>query len=104
MSGYFNRQGEPMTAAEWGSALNDKSQQRVAETVVNGYWISTVWLGRNHRFGDGPPLIFETMAFPCDESGTVTSWSEADSDRYSTEEEALAGHAAMVEKFTAAKV
>jgi hypothetical protein len=23
--------------------------------------VSTIWLGINHRFGDGAPLIFETM-------------------------------------------
>lgn len=27
------------------------------------YWVSTVFLGLDHRHGDGPPLIFETMVF-----------------------------------------
>ena len=51
--------------------------------------VSTVFLGLNHQFGDGPPLIFETMIFspgPLDQE----CW------RYSTESEALVGHAAAV--------
>jgi hypothetical protein len=66
--------------------------------LPSGYWVSTVWLGLDHRFGDGLPLIFETMVFPA-KDGAVTSWGELDSNRYSTEEEAVAGHNAMVEEW-----
>jgi len=100
MSIYYDRAGSPMTAAQ-RAKVSDR-YYRIAETVLpTGYWVSTVWLGLNHRFGDnGPPLIFETMVFPCDVTGNVTAWGELDSDRYSTEEEARIGHAAMVEKWT----
>lgn len=42
-----------------------------ADTVVartdNGVlWISTVFLGIDHSFGGGPPLVFETMTFLTD--------------------------------------
>ncbi len=35
----------------------------MAEDHVGEAWISTLWLGINHNYGDGPPLIFETMVF-----------------------------------------
>lgn len=62
-------------------------------TLPGGARVSTVWLGLDHQFGDGPPLIFETMVFPAESS------MDLDCERYSTEEEAKAGHSAMVEKW-----
>ena len=95
--GYFNRQGQPMSLEQWAVALEDRSANRVAETTLpNGNWVSTVWLGLNHRFGEGPPLIFETMVFLARGDG-----GELDCDRYSTEAEAVAGHEAMVRKWVA---
>lgn len=47
--------------------------------------VSTVWLGANHNYrDDGPPIIFETMVFGLDDT---YQW------RYTTEDEAQAGHA-----------
>ena len=79
-----------------GDIRNWSDIKRVAETTLpNGRWVSTVWMGLNHRFGDGPPLIFETMVFPSrDDMGDL------DSDRYSTEAEAFAGHERMVAWWT----
>lgn len=65
--------------------------RRVAEDVVEGWTISTVFLTLDHSFGHGPPLVFETMVFP------EGSYSELYCDRYSTKAEALAGHKAVVE-------
>lgn len=100
MTGYYNRQGEPISLEEFSE--RHKTEFRVAETTIGDKWISTVWLGRNHRFADGPPLIFETMVFQLGEDGKVSSWCELDADRYSTEEEALAGHNAIVAKYSEA--
>ena len=98
MSEYYDRQGNPLTLKQWASNFETRGdQKRVAETTLpNGRWVSTVWLGRNHQYGDGPPLIFETMVF----SSKDGPLNEEDCDRYSTEAEALAGHAEMVEKWT----
>lgn len=49
-------------------------------------WISTVWLGLNHQWGSGPPLIYETMVFGPED------WSDLDCERYSSRLEAEAGH------------
>jgi hypothetical protein len=68
------------------------------EDLPNGYWVSTVWLGLDHRFGDttGLPVIFETMVF---NHKWGRSMADHDMERYCTEEEARAGHARMVEKW-----
>ena len=94
MSLYYDRQGNPMDLMDW--ALRGRDDFRVAETTLpDGKWISTVHLGIDHSFGSGPPLIFETMVFP-----SQGDYGELDCDRYSTEAEAKAGHAAMVEKWS----
>ena len=51
--------------------------------------VSTVFLGLDHNWGDGPPAVFETMVFTneADDSG---QW------RYSSWDEAVAGHGAVV--------
>jgi hypothetical protein len=99
MGEYYDRQGNPLTLMEWAQSFETRqNQKRVAETTLpNGRWVSTVWLGLNHNYGDGPPLIFETMVFPS-KDGPLT---ELDCERYSTEAEALAGHARLVEKWAA---
>lgn len=90
MSRYFDRQGNPLTTDEWiGMLANDDNKRVAYDEAADGVDVSTVWLGLNHRFGDGPPLIFETMIFGGDHD--QEQW------RYSTEAEALAGHARAVE-------
>lgn len=98
MNEWYDRQGRPLSDyGEIEKLLRTFQYKRVAETVLpEGKWVSTVWLGLNHRHDDGPPLIFETMVFPSKDGPLL----EIDCLRYSTEAEALAGHAAMVAKFT----
>lgn len=91
MSKYYDRQGRPIGLMEIA-----KGERRVAETTLpDGKWVSTVWLGIDHSFGSGPPLIFETMVFP-----SQGDFGDLDCDRYSTEEEARVGHEAMVQKWS----
>lgn len=52
--------------AEWGKSFEkgvDSKKHRVNETFINKVRISTVFLGIDHQWGDGPPLIYETMVF-----------------------------------------
>lgn len=80
---YFNWQGKPISQDQW-SALY-MLERHVAKTDLGELGkVSTVWLGLNHAFDSGPPLIFETMIF----GGPMDEYM----DRYSTEEEAKAGH------------
>jgi len=68
------------------------ADRRVAFTDLDDRGrISTVFLGIDHSFGFGEgPLLFETMVF----NGPL----DGEQDRYSTWDEAEAGHKAMVER------
>lgn len=88
MSRYYDWDGSPITFDQWPEMFKDN---RLAKTTVGGYHVSTVYLGLDHGWGDGPPLIFETMIFG---SGALDN----DCDRYSTREQALAGHEAAIQR------
>lgn len=64
------------------------------ETLWTGIFVSTLWLGLDHNyFDDGPPLIYESMAFTGDKE-------ELDQERYSTSLQAKIGHARLVKKYS----
>ncbi len=52
--------------------------------------ISTVFLGLDHQFGNGSPLLFETMVFG--------GKHDEEMERYSTWEQAEEGHKRWVDK------
>ena len=80
----------PVSLMEWATSFEDKDNRRVARTdLADNTFVSTVFLGLDHQYGEGPPLIFETMVFARGED--VLTW------RYSTWAEAEAGHARAVE-------
>ena len=97
MSEYYLRDGTLVTdTVAWAKKHADPEYKRVAETKLpSGVWVSTVWLGLDHSFMKGPPLIFKTMVFP------PNSWTELECRRYSTEAEAVAGHKEVVERWSA---
>lgn len=95
MSKHYDRDGKELELMEWAALLENREYKKVEQTTLqNGKVVSTVWLGLDHQFGDGPPLIFETMVF-----AHKGSWSEEDCERYTTEQEAKAGHKRMCEKW-----
>ena len=102
---WYNKEGKPMDNDDsyclLERMLGDISYKRVDETILkDGKRVSTVWLGLDHNYGSkGPPLIFETMVFPPD-----GAYMELDMDRYSTLEEAQAGHNEMVKKWSTPSV
>ena len=77
-----------MTWARWFD--KNFNSRVVAKTETGNGDVSTVFLGLDHAYDNGPPMIFETMVFggPLDQ----------EIERYSTWEQAEAGHAAMVER------
>lgn len=96
MGKYFDKYGKPLSLMEWGDLMGNIAYKRIAETTLpDGKWVSTVWLGLDHNWQYGRPLIFETMVFSKHGDG-----GELDMERYSTLEEAEAGHKKMVEKHT----
>jgi len=67
------------------------AKRHVAKTEITPeIKVSTVFLGLDHQYGDGPPLIFETMVFGGELDGQM--------ERYSTWEEAETGHKQWVGK------
>lgn len=68
---------------EWARQMEGKN--RVVDQFQFGdVKVSTVFLGLDHSFGDGEPLLFETMIF----GGEHDQYQ----DRYSTWDEAVEGH------------
>ena len=85
MSRYYNEAGQPITQAEGLELFGAFNNARVvASDKRDDVHVSTVHLVIDHSFGDGPPLIFETMIF----GGEHDQYQE----RYSTREQAEEGH------------
>lgn len=70
--------------------------RRVARTDLSGgSYVSTVFLGLDHSFGDqGAPVLFETLVFEGPLHGEM--------ERYHTAAEARAGHRRMARRVRAA--
>jgi hypothetical protein len=67
-------------AQEWARWFQ-RCERHVALSEFLGVRVSTVFLGLNHQWGDGPPLIFETMIFggPHDQyQERCSTWDEAE--------------------------
>lgn len=79
----------------WRDAQRGKHPRatfQVAAEEVNDVTVSTVFLGLDHGWGEGPPQVFETMTFDhrADPTCDQFCW------RYTTLDEAEAGHKAVV--------
>lgn len=63
----LDENGEPRlepSLMRWASWFETSSaQRRVAWTDVYPFQISTIFMGLDHSFFRGPPLLFETMVF-----------------------------------------
>jgi hypothetical protein len=73
---------------EWGRWMQDTDRRRVALFEQGDVRVSTVFLGLDHSFGSGEPLLFETMVF----GGPL----DGEQDRYATRSAAQAGHDVIV--------
>jgi hypothetical protein len=97
MGSYYDKAGRPITLDEWATLREDGEYFRVAETTVaDRWWVSTVWLGIDHGFGLGEPVIFETMVFDRAADG-ADRYFDLEMERYSTEVDARLGHERMVQ-------
>ena len=93
---YMLKNGEivPTTdSLEFSKWFENIDERRVDYTEINdNAYVSTVCLGIDHNhWGEGPPVIFESMAFGVGIENEIQ-------DRYSTLEEAKAGHEKMVKE------
>lgn len=74
---------------EWARQFED-SDRIISQDYVGAIKVSTVFLGLDHRILGGPPMLFETMLFGEDAPEFET--------RYSTYEQAAAGHVEIVKR------
>lgn len=97
---YWLVDGEVVLATDQMRPMQPDEQRRVGSDYLgpNGTapQVSTVFLGLDHRYGDGPPIVFETMVFwhghPMDN----------EYERYETLQQAKDGHARWVAAVKAA--
>jgi hypothetical protein len=89
----LDEQGQPvecpdlMTWARWFEA--GEHRRRIALDKRGDITVSTVFLGLDHSFFGGPPVLWETMIFGGEH--------DEDQERYTSQADALAGHARMCE-------
>ena len=74
---------------EWATWL-ETADRHVASEYVGEVLVSTVFLGLDLRYGNGEPLLFETLVL----GGTL----DGEQERYPTWGKAEAGHKRMVQK------
>jgi hypothetical protein len=76
----------------WAMWFEDTRKKRIVQQDrIGDFWVSTVFLGLNHNWwGDGPPILFETMVFDRSSHGKYARTGAQ--ERYCTWDEALAGH------------
>lgn len=78
----------------------DTTKRHVAMTTIGRYKVSTVFLGLDHNFGKGPPVLWETMVFNKKSKGekwTIEDGASVEMTRCSgSREQAEAMHDRMV--------
>lgn len=79
----------PCSLTEWSEQV-ETMNRRVARNEIDGHLVSTVWLGLDHSFDGGLPLLLETMVFNKEGKDIYC-------DRYTTWEEAEEGHKKAIE-------
>lgn len=78
---------------KWGEWFETANRQ-VEVSIIYDVTLSTVFLGLDHSWSVGPPVLFETMIF----GGP----RDREYERYSTWDEAEAGHKKMFEELRSA--
>jgi hypothetical protein len=80
-----NGEAVPATFEQWANWMETAGDtRRLGNDLIGDVHVSTVFLGLDHSFSDGPPVLWETMIF----GGEHDQYQE----RYTSREDALAGH------------
>jgi hypothetical protein len=102
-----NPQPEP-DSLKWAMWFED-GNRIVQQDHIGDAFVSTVFLGLDHRYGgDGPPILWETMVFQGTRTvkfpdGKIRTFKEEQYQRrYTSRKDALRGHKRAV-KFVMAK-
>lgn len=98
----LDAEGQPVPTedrlAAW-ALLEDAAKRRIAADEVGELLVSTVFLGMDHNFIGGPPILFETMVFRTPINPPFAH--DLECHRYATRAEAEAGHAEVVARLRA---
>lgn len=86
--GKIKKETDLIKWAKWFETAN----RQVAKDKIGDANISTVFLGLDHSFNGGIPILFETMVF----GGKL----DQEQERYATLEQAKRGHKLMVKRVT----
>jgi len=88
---------------EWSRFFENAEARRVAQTSIHGLWVSTVFLGLDHGWSGGQPILFETMIFRDEKHAPpeiyfeqIQNWAHDYQMRYATWDEAVRGHETVV--------
>ncbi|MGA2609545.1 MAG: hypothetical protein ABSH01_19060 [Terriglobia bacterium] len=90
--------GNPQEAEDtlqWGRWMQT-AKRHIGEDQIKESRISTVFLGLDHSFGEGEPVLWETMVF----GGPL----DGEQNRYTSRQLALEGHAEMCRKVQEAQL
>lgn len=80
----------PVACEEFDASAWDIANRRVDKTKIGNVQVSTVFLCIDHSFESGEPVLFETMVF----GGPL----DGEMDRYCSWDDAVKGHAAIVQR------
>lgn len=107
----LDKDGNPIPCRgllRWAKWMEGPNRRIAESTLTDGSWVSTVFLGIDHRMalldGSGAaPILFETMVFQVKGKSALDDdpfdMEGIDQRRYCTRDEALAGHAEAVARW-----
>jgi len=76
----LNDEHEPVPESDlikWAEWFENVENRRVAREDVGDGYVSTVFLGLDHNFWGGPPILFETLVSATNEITRHCTWWEA---------------------------
>lgn len=82
---WYGLDHQPITLGEADELLGSARRIVARTDFGDTYTVSTVFLVLDHNYGDGPPILYETMVFGPDGTDPVCR-------RYRTREDASRGH------------
>lgn len=94
----LNSEGKPFPAdqLEGWARWFENAERHVGLDTINGVTVSTVFLGIDHSFGRGDPILWETMTFT-KRKGSYKFLQQRLFRRYTTAEEAKIYHGVVCE-------
>lgn len=96
----LNAKGEPVECKKlsvWGEFFETSKLRQVGDDTIDGVRVSTIFLGLDHNFGGGPPILWETMVFAKGRHDGA-AWHQKMDRCSGNREQAEAMHARMVRK------